>query len=105
MGIVRQVSLAWKMVLILLVPLIGLLIFGVQGVQERRRVIAECKALTTLSDVAVKIGNLVHELQKRAGSFLWFLGQQRTEVRPGTTLSTNGHGSSACGVCRARATL
>ena len=31
----KQLSLAWKMVLILLVPLIGLLVFGVQGVQEK----------------------------------------------------------------------
>jgi methyl-accepting chemotaxis protein len=76
MAILRQLSLAWKMVLILLVPLIGLLIFGVQGVEERRRVIAECKALKTLADVAVQIGNVVHELQKERGRSSGFLGSR-----------------------------
>jgi methyl-accepting chemotaxis protein len=70
------------MALILLIPLIGLLVFGVQGVQERRRVIGECKALTGLSDVAVRIGNLVHELQKERGRSSGFLGSKGQKFGP-----------------------
>src|SRR5262249_3426683 len=82
MAILRQLNLAWKMVLILLIPLIGLLVFGIQGVRERQRVISECRALTGLSDVAVRVGSLAHELQKERGRSSGFLGSKGQKFGP-----------------------
>lgn len=80
-----RMSLARKMGLILavpLVPLTGLLIVGVQSVRESRQKIHEGRALTALSEVAIRIGNAVHELQKERGRSSGFLGSKGQKFGP-----------------------
>ncbi|WP_333878672.1 methyl-accepting chemotaxis protein [Methylobacter sp.] len=73
-NIVFTSSLRSKLILMAIIPVIALLYFAGSGVLERLSLSKEMVKLESLVDVSVKIGALVHEMQKERGMSASFIG-------------------------------
>jgi len=69
-------SLRSKLILMAAIPALALLYFAGSGVIERQSISKEMVKLESLVDVSVKIGALVHEMQKERGMSASFLGSK-----------------------------
>ena len=67
-------SLRSKLILMAAIPALALLYFAGSGVLERQSTSKEMAKLESLVDVSVKIGALVHEMQKERGMSASFIG-------------------------------
>lgn len=65
-----------KLMLIVAIPLLGLLYCTISSTLEKAATAREMEKLASLVDVSVKIGTLVHELQKERGMTASFLGSK-----------------------------
>ncbi|MCP4135341.1 MAG: HAMP domain-containing protein [bacterium] len=65
-----------KLFLMLTVPLLAVLFFSISGIMERLDLTDEMESLQSLSVIAVKSSNLVHETQKERGATGGFLGSE-----------------------------
>jgi methyl-accepting chemotaxis protein len=69
-------SLRSKLILMAVIPALALLYFAGSGVFERLSISKEMVKLESLVDVSVKIGVLVHEMQKERGMSASFIGSK-----------------------------
>ncbi len=69
-------SLKLKLILMAALPALALLYFAGLGVFERQSISKEMVKLESLVDVSVKIGALVHEMQKERGMSATFIGSK-----------------------------
>jgi len=76
MTILNRLKMGPKLALLRLFPTLGLLLFATFLCVDRHASMREAERLNTLTDLSVKVGVLVHELQKERGSTALFLGSQ-----------------------------
>jgi methyl-accepting chemotaxis protein len=76
MSYLANLKIRNKLIFMLLFPLAGLLYFSVSGVWDKWRQSGEMTSIERLSDLAVKVGALVHEIQKERGMSAGFLGSK-----------------------------
>ena len=74
-------TLKAKLTIMLLLPLTGLIIFGVQGVLSKQELSTRMESMSELSGLAVRISALVHETQKERGMTAGFLGSKGQKFR------------------------
>jgi len=67
-------SFRFKLTLMMLIPVIGMLVFSSWGVRERLALADQIQALGPVSELAVLSSNLVHELQKERGMSAGYIG-------------------------------
>ncbi len=72
----KNMKLSSKLMLMLIIPIIGLLIFAINGVSEKLELSNNAETIEKLSQLAVHSSTLVHELQKERGRTAGFLGSQ-----------------------------
>ncbi|MBF0400317.1 MAG: methyl-accepting chemotaxis protein [Magnetococcales bacterium] len=70
-----------KLIVMLLLPLAGLLLFGFQGVWEKNVVMKQMASMQVASRLAVLSSALVHETQKERGLTAGFLGSKGGKFR------------------------
>ena len=76
MQLFSNIKLKTRLILIVLLPLAGFMYFSIDGLLEKNAVAVEMEKLESLAELSVKIGNLVHELQKERGMTAGFLGSK-----------------------------
>ncbi|MBF0614133.1 MAG: methyl-accepting chemotaxis protein [Magnetococcales bacterium] len=76
MTILNRMTLRVQILVMLTLPMIGMIGFSVSGVLEKQRLSQQMNAMTTLSGLAVRISEVVHEGQKERGMSAGFLGSQ-----------------------------
>ncbi|MEO5367981.1 MAG: nitrate- and nitrite sensing domain-containing protein, partial [Magnetococcus sp. WYHC-3] len=91
MNLLQRVSLRTQFVVMLLVPLAGLIWFGMEGVWSKHLLVGKMEDMAQLSTFAVRVSALVHETQRERGMTAGFLGSkgqkfrnELAEQRPGT---------------------
>ena len=72
-------SLKFKLLLALLAPIIICSVFYIKEAKTSKHIINSSQEIITLSKMATKIGNLVHELQKERGMSAGYLGSKGTK--------------------------
>ncbi len=77
MNILKSMTLKAKLTIMLLLPLAGLVVFGVQGVISKQDLKTNMDSMTELSGLAVRISALVHETQKERGMTAGYLGSKK----------------------------
>ena len=78
---INRQKLQTKFVIMLIFPLAGLILFGVQGVLSKHDMVTQMESMHTLSELAVLSSALVHETQKERGMTAGFLGSQGAKFR------------------------
>ncbi|MBF0369311.1 MAG: nitrate- and nitrite sensing domain-containing protein [Magnetococcales bacterium] len=81
MGFLKNIQLSTKFFIMLLIPLLGLIIFGVQGVMDRQEMANRMTSMGELSGLGVRISALLHETQKERGMTAGFLGSKGKKFR------------------------
>ncbi len=76
MNILANLSIRIKILLILLLPITGLVLFSFILVTEKARVVNEIEQIEPLVQLAVKASALVHETQRERGMTAGFLGSK-----------------------------
>lgn len=71
-----NIKLRTRLVLIVLLPLAGFMYFSLDSLVEKNAASVEMEKLEALAGLSVKIGNVVHELQKERGMTAGFLGSK-----------------------------
>ena len=74
MSVLRDLRVRYKILLLVLVPLLGLIYFAIGGILDRSRTAGQMAAIQKLSGLAVATSALVHEAQKERGMTAGFLG-------------------------------
>src|SRR3972149_4585709 len=74
MSVLRDLRVRYKILLLLLVPLLGLIYFAIDGIVDRSRTAGQMVAIQKLSGLAIAASGLVHEAQKERGMTAGFLG-------------------------------
>ncbi|HLS80353.1 MAG TPA: nitrate- and nitrite sensing domain-containing protein [Steroidobacter sp.] len=74
MGLIKNMRIRTKLLAMLALPALSLLYFSMAGVAEKNRVNLELERLQSMMGVSVRIGALVHELQKERGMTAGFIG-------------------------------
>ena len=74
MSVLRDLRVRYKILLLLLVPLLGLIYFAIGGILDRSRTAGQMVAIQKLSGLAIAASGLVHEAQKERGMTAGFLG-------------------------------
>ncbi|MBJ6724583.1 methyl-accepting chemotaxis protein [Geomesophilobacter sediminis] len=77
----KKLNMRSKLLLMLLAPIIGLVIFSVRDVQQAYGVLQNISAVNTLTGLAVRIGALSHELQKERGLSSGFINAKGEKFR------------------------
>lgn len=72
----RGLSLRAQLFLLVVVPIVGLTLFGAQAVVQQLRASQEAQRLTRLVQLSVLSGNLVHETQRERGRTAGYYGNQ-----------------------------
>jgi hypothetical protein len=73
MRILFRVGIRNKLLVVLLLPVLGMLFFSLTIIAQKRTVSLELAELEVLSDLAVRSGDLIHELQKERGMSAGYL--------------------------------
>ncbi len=76
MGLLNNLKLRTKFIVILFLPLAGLVWFGAMGVWDKHAISSEMSVLEELSGLAVRISALIHETQKERGMTAGYLGSK-----------------------------
>ncbi|NGZ04724.1 MAG: methyl-accepting chemotaxis protein [Magnetococcales bacterium] len=71
-----QMRMRTKFIIILMMPMIGLLLIGGNTILEKWSYAGRMAAMESLGSLSVRIGALVHELQKERGMSSGFLGSK-----------------------------
>lgn len=79
MGFLMNIRMRNKLALLLIFPLAGLLYFSISGIWEKSRVLGEMTRVQSLSELSIKISELVHELQKERGTTALYQGSSGTK--------------------------
>lgn len=74
--IVNRMSMRFKFVCVLLLPLLALAWFAAQGIMERRETVQEFDRLHALTQLAQRAGDAVHQMQLERGMTAGFLGSE-----------------------------
>src|SRR5690606_3922358 len=74
-----RLGIAKKLMLMLMVPLSGLLVFSALLTSEKMGVVSSMRRLEGLSEVAISASQLVHELQRERGRTAAFLSSSTAE--------------------------
>ena len=69
-----KIAFKWKLVLMILIPLVSLAWFTTGNIQRASALKSETSDILLLTDLSVKSSTLVHELQKERGASAGFLG-------------------------------
>ena len=77
----NSLKLNTKFVIMLFFPLAGLLLFGVQGILDKRAMVEQMESMQSLSKLAVLGSALVHETQKERGMTAGFMGSKGKKFR------------------------
>ncbi|MCM2973690.1 methyl-accepting chemotaxis protein [Larsenimonas suaedae] len=72
--LLHRISMGRKFLLTLTLPLLAMVYFAVTGVIERQQTAAEMNQLQSLTALAQRSGDLVHQLQRERGMTAGFLG-------------------------------
>jgi methyl-accepting chemotaxis protein len=72
----NRFALTTRLVLLLILPLLGVLAFGVRGAAEKKNVAQEYARLERSNTVLVQIGQVVHELQRERGRSAVYVGRR-----------------------------
>lgn len=101
MVLLDKLGIVHKLLLIVLVPILAMLYFSVDSVLEKARDVDEMRMLEQLTGLSIKVGNLVHELQRERGMSAGFIGskganfadalpgqRERTDARQGELNAT-----------------
>ncbi len=75
----NNLKLKWKLIAIVLIPILSLLYFAQAEVRKNYAIKTENNKILVLSKLAVKASNLVHELQKERGLSSAYQGSDGTE--------------------------
>jgi methyl-accepting chemotaxis protein len=70
------VTIKLKLIILLVIPTTGILFLGIQGFLQSSTVAAQMREIEELSNLAVKISQMVHETQKERGRTAGFLGSK-----------------------------
>ncbi|MFA7243213.1 MAG: nitrate- and nitrite sensing domain-containing protein [Sulfuricellaceae bacterium] len=70
------VPLRWRLILLLVFPILGLLYFSVGNVLEKAQRLNEIRAMQTITTLAVKSSAVIHEAQKERGMSAGFLSSK-----------------------------
>lgn len=76
MNIFANMSIKYKLALLALLPLLGLIYFSASNIQEKYHIEQQMTAIQDLSLYAVKASALVHETQKERGATAGYLGSK-----------------------------
>lgn len=74
-----QLKIRSKLIILLTFPLIGLMTFAVIAMNDRSDYADQMKQVRSLSELAVRIGNLLHDTQKERGSTALYIGSRGSE--------------------------
>lgn len=74
MNLLKNLKIGYKLVAIVLLPVIGLLYFSITSVLDKSQEASEMTAIEELSHYAVLSSSLVHETQKERGMTAGYLG-------------------------------
>ena len=77
----RDLSLARKLFILLLIPLAGLMYVSISGLIGQSIIVADTRRLETLINLSTKVGAAVHEVQKERGISALFLGSHGVQLR------------------------
>lgn len=76
MSVFNNLELKWKLIAIVVIPVLGLLYFSQKGVIKDREVMIETNHMLELARFSVHASALVHELQKERGATAGFIGSE-----------------------------
>ncbi|MBF0260706.1 MAG: nitrate- and nitrite sensing domain-containing protein [Magnetococcales bacterium] len=76
MSILRHIQLRTKILIMLFLPMLGMIGFGVTTVLEKQDLARRMDAMSQLSGLGVRASAVVHESQKERGMSAGFLGSQ-----------------------------
>ncbi|MDH5543506.1 MAG: nitrate- and nitrite sensing domain-containing protein, partial [Nitrospinota bacterium] len=77
----KNFSIRFQLILMLLVPITVLAVYSFSAITEKRATSREMTKLETLSELAEKISNLIHESQKERGATAVFIGSNGEKFR------------------------
>ena len=81
----KNLKIRYKLALLVLAPLIGLLLFSARDVVEKYRVLSNVSTTRALTGVSVRVGSLVHEIQKERGISSGFLNTKGEKFKDDLT--------------------
>ncbi len=74
MKIINKMMLKWKLLVLLLMPVLGLVWFAQSELRESSHLSLEAQHISQLVSLSVKVSALVHEIQKERGASAGFIG-------------------------------
>src|SRR6185369_4791782 len=77
----KNMSIRLKLLLMVLAPVIGLLVFSTREVVEKYHVLESVSETRTLTGLAVRVGSLSHEIQKERGLSSGFINSKGEKFR------------------------
>jgi methyl-accepting chemotaxis protein len=89
--VVGNLGMRTKLIAMLAVPLVGLVLFGVIGIAEKRRQASDAAAIEKLTGLSSTMGAYLHESQKERGLTGLFLASKGTD--DGSALRTQRAGT------------
>ncbi|MEN6587949.1 MAG: nitrate- and nitrite sensing domain-containing protein [Sulfuricella sp.] len=75
-SLLSRVSMRWRLTMLLIFPILGLLYFSTSNILEKSHALNEISAMQTLTSLAVKSSALIHEAQKERGLSAGFLSSK-----------------------------
>jgi len=78
----KNMKINYKMILILLIPTLGMVIFAGSSLSSNHQVSKEMRATQQMVTLAVDVENLVHELQKERGLSAGFISSRAGKFKP-----------------------
>ncbi len=84
-----KLSISSKIFLIMSLPLVVILYFGISGIFKQTVILRELAGLKQLSEFAIQITSYVHECQKERGSSGVFLGSRGTKFAKEVSMYRN----------------
>lgn len=79
MNFLSNVKMKQKLILLLIIPIAGLIYFSAGGALDKLRVLSEMNKTRAISQTAITISSLVHELQVERGMSSLYLGSKGTK--------------------------
>ncbi|MEO5334159.1 MAG: methyl-accepting chemotaxis protein [Magnetococcus sp. YQC-5] len=76
MSFLTHIKLRTKIYLVLFLPMVGMIGFGITGILEKHHLARQMESMSRLSGLGVRISAVVHEAQKERGMSAGFLGSQ-----------------------------
>ncbi len=78
MKMLNNMKMSKKLIIMILFPILGMLYFSITGLIDKIRVQSEMSSIQILSSFSVRVGGVIHELQKergRTGPFILSKGE------------------------------